>query len=325
MKNLKYIIYTLMLGGLLASCEQEIKVSENDPCPSDDPSVLCPSVTDECPEGASPGSADFTKFVAVGNSFVAGVQGGALFTAGQNNSLAAILNKQFECVGASNIFNQPSINASLGWNLFVTQPILSDPTKPILGRMLLQYGGSTSPKPTPQAYPVGNLEALPNPSLNPGFMYTGSKTALNNFAVPAIILGQAMTPATGGPAPPAPNPAFTPFYLRFASSPSPDGSAGSSIISDAKAAGGSFFLVWLGMDDFFLHAAFGADPSKAPLTDPTTFGTQYGALLLFNSPHTGLLTANANSKAVVGNFPGHLSDAAFYCRTLECHRVYCSG
>ncbi len=287
MKKIKYINIILLTLLLVGSCKQEPIVPEVAVAPDPGPAPL-------------KGSADFTKFVAIGNSFVAGMQAGALFTEGQNNSLAAILNKQFQTVGAPATFNQPTIGASLGWNLFVTQPFLTNNTKPILGRMLLQ---GASPKPTPQAYAPGNLEALPNPAANPGFMYTGSKTALNNFSVSAITLGQALTPATGGPPPPAANPAFTPFYFRFASSPSPNGTSGSSIMSDAKAAGGTFYLFWLGLDDFFLYAAFGGDPTKAPLTPAGTFAARFNAALLTASPNTGLLTVDATSKAVIGNFP----------------------
>src|SRR5688572_3687600 len=130
---------TILLLPLLfaLSCEQEVITTT--PADPDLTNTINP---EPCPAGASAGSASFTKFIAIGNSFVAGVQGGALFTAGQNNSLAAILNRQFECVGAPATFNQPTIGASLGWNLFVTQPILGppsfDPTKAVLGRMLLQ-------------------------------------------------------------------------------------------------------------------------------------------------------------------------------------------
>jgi hypothetical protein len=283
----------LLLPLLMAmACEQEVLTTT-----AADPDLTNTVVPEPCPAGATAGSASFTKFIAIGNSFVAGVQGGALFTTAQNNSLPAILNKQFQCVGASATFNQPSINASLGWNLFVTQPFLTDNTKPILGRMLLQYSGATSPKPNPQAYAPGNLEALPNPSANPGFMYTGSKTALNNFGVPAIVLGQSLISQTGNWSLAGTDPRFQPFYGRFASAPGT-----STIIGDAAAAGGSFFLFWLGLDDFFLHAAFGGDPTKAPLTvanggGPTNFDFQYTAAI------TSLLSSNANLKGVVGNFP----------------------
>jgi lysophospholipase L1-like esterase len=289
-KNYNRFIALVFITAICA-CEQEVISLKQ-------PEAVTP--TADCPEDASAGTVNMTKFIAIGNSLVAGVQGGALFTTGQNNSLAAILNKQFECVGAPATFKQPDIGASLGWNLFVTQPFLTDNTKPILGRMLLQYNGSSSPRPTPQPYAPGVLEALPNPQFNPGFMYAGSKTELNNFSVPAITVGQVLTPAAGGP-PIDENPAFTPFYLRFASDPSADGTTGSRILTDALASGGTFALVWLGLDDFFLYAAFGGDPDEAPITDPTDFATRYGAV--FGHPQIGLFTVNPQLKVVIGNFP----------------------
>ncbi len=279
MKSFKYSLSVAVLLFAATACDQEVlELQEPEPAAS------------QC-EGATAGSADFTKFVAIGNSFVAGFQAGALFTEGQNNSLAAILNKQFECVGAPATFNQPNINASLGWNLFITQPFLSDNTKPILGRMLLQ---GASPRPTPQAYPAGNLEALPNPQANPGFMYGGNKAALQNFAVPAITVGQVLTPATGDFQ--NPSPALSPFYGRFASAPGT-----SMILTDANAANGTFVLVWLGLDDFFLHAAYGGDATLAPLTSAADFQTRFGAVFLH--PAIGLFTVKPTLKGVVGNLP----------------------
>ena len=86
MKKIKYshiILITLLLVG---SCKQEVIVTT----PPDGPAT---------PPTPAPGSASFTKFVAIGNSFVAGMQGGALFTEGQNNSLPAIMAKQFATAG----------------------------------------------------------------------------------------------------------------------------------------------------------------------------------------------------------------------------------
>jgi hypothetical protein len=283
MKKLPYILFAIAVL-MATACEQEIIET----VPAD------PDLTNISPDPCtgSAGSADFTKFVSIGNSFVAGVQAAALFDESQTNSLPAILNKQFACVGGSSTFNQPSINASLGWNLFITQSILGPPldlTKPVLGRMLLQ---GASPRPTPQAYAVGNFEAVPNPTLNPGFLYTGSKTELNNFGVPAITLGQTLIPATGNWAVPNPAVGFNPFYARFASNPGT-----STIIGDAVGAGGTFFMFWAGLDDFFLYAAFGGDATKAPLNTAPAFDFQYGAAI------GSLLASNPDLKGVLGNFP----------------------
>ncbi len=299
MKTIKYLPIALAMVMLVGSCKQEPIVPGPAPAKPPAPSTGVPTK----------GSADFAKFIAVGNSFVAGVQGGALYTDGQNNSLAAILNKQFTLVGGTATFKQPSIKATLGWNLFFAQPLLPaglppDFTKPVLGRMLLQYGankpscatGKISPTPTPQAYAVGNLEAVPNPTLNPAFIYSANpadRTALNNFAVPAITLGQALITGTGNWAVPNPAVGFSPFYARFG--PPPGGTT--TIIGDAAAAGGTFFMFWLGLDDFFLYAAFGGDPTLAPLNSSGAFAGQYGAAV------GSLMASNANLKGVLGNFP----------------------
>lgn len=279
MKKSRYMVLVLSL--LLASaCEQEF-IETTPPEPD-----LTNIAADPCTGSA--GTVDFSKFVAVGNSFVAGFQAGALFNEGQANALPAILNKQFECVGAPSTFKQPEINATLGYNIFITPN--PGPDNKVLGRMLLQ---GASPRPTPQAYAVGNLEAVPNPALNPGFLYTGSKTELNNFGIQAIVLGQALIPETGNWAGAGVDPKFNPFYGRLAY----PGTGTSTVIGDAAAAGGSFFMFWLGLDDFFLNAAFGGDDTKAPLTSPTAFQFQYGLAI------GSLLASNPNLKGVVANFP----------------------
>lgn len=295
MKKLENILSALLVLFFVGACEQELIVTT--PPEPDMTNVGDP------PCSGTAGSANFTKFVAVGNSFVAGVQGGALFTDGQNNSLPALINKQLKCAGGTETFVQPDIKASLGWNLFVTQPFLKDPTKPILGKLLLQYGtnvdactGAASPRPNPQAYAPGNLEALPNPAANPGFIWyngtTNTKANLNNFGVPAIVLGQALIPQTGAWSGAGSDPRFSPFYGRL----DYPGTGSSTIIGDVVARQPTFILFWLGLDDFFLHAAFGADPAKAPLTSNAAFTGQLNAAI-------GALLANTTAKGVVGNFP----------------------
>ena len=131
MKKINSLTLTLLLSLIfLGACEQEV-IELTDPEPD-----LTNIGPDPC--GGTAGSASFTKFVAIGNSFVAGMQGGALFNDGQNNSLAAIINTQLACAGGTATFNQPAF-ASLGWNLFFTQPVwVHLINKTSLGRMRLQ-------------------------------------------------------------------------------------------------------------------------------------------------------------------------------------------
>lgn len=60
------------------------------------------------------GEADFTTYVALGNSLTAGYQDGALFKSGQLNSYPAILAKQMEKARRKGEFKQPLMNDNLG-------------------------------------------------------------------------------------------------------------------------------------------------------------------------------------------------------------------
>ncbi len=299
MKSIKYFLFSLVFV-MAVSCDQEvIELQQPEP----------PAIDTSC-EDAVAGTAVFTKFVALGSSYTAGFQGGALFNAGQNTSLGQILATQFECVGGGD-FNQPSIKSDYGYNIFVTPNPPAD--NQIRGRYVLQ---GTPPSPTPWKFALGDLTAAPNPVANPAFMYTGSAGAvpsnqLNNFSVQAVFLGQAIaltetgdwTKADMDPGTPGaqPHPYFNPFYARFASNPGT-----SRMLTDAIGSltnGGTFFLYWLGMDDVLLHAAFGGDPAKAPLTPLDFVDAQNpGFKYLYNAGINGIL-ANPTLKGVIANYP----------------------
>jgi hypothetical protein len=277
MKSIKYSIHIFALL-LLMSCEQEVIELQS-------PEM---QVDTSC-EDATAGTANFTKFVAIGSSHTAGFQAGALFNEGQNNSLGKILSTQLACAGGG-LFNQPNIHSEHGYNIFVTpNPIGTT----VLGRFKLQ---GTPPAPAPV---ISGVDALPDPQVNPGFMYTGSTGAvpvnqLNNFGVQAIVIGQALTPQTGDWTVAGLDPAFNPFYARFAPIPGTSTLLGDAISSLAN--GGTFFSFWLGMDDVLLYAAFGGDPAKAPLTSLMDFTDQYNYAI-------GSILANPTLKGVLANYP----------------------
>ncbi|MDN5200006.1 hypothetical protein QQ008_01505 [Fulvivirgaceae bacterium BMA10] len=270
MKRNKFIYISFICLLVLWSCEQEFKVIQPaTPTPPD-------------PEVPSAGSADFTKFIAIGNSLTAGFQAAALFNEGQQTSLGAILNKQFEAVGAGT-FNQPDINSENGFNASFSD--LSDPLNPvILGRLIL---AGDPPAPTPTS---SDLNAVPDPTINPGFVYSGETSQLNNFGVPGILLGQALIPETGNWTLAGTDPRFNPYYARFASNPGV-----STILTDALSAQGTFFLFWLGNNDVLGYATTGGS-GAVPLTDPTSFAFQYQTAIT-------AITTDPNIKGVVGNIP----------------------
>ena len=63
------------------------------------------------------GSADFSKYVAVGASFTAGVSDNALFIASQTNSWPNTLASQFSAAGGGD-FNQPFVSDNIGGLLY---------------------------------------------------------------------------------------------------------------------------------------------------------------------------------------------------------------
>lgn len=220
----------------------------------------------------SKGTADFTKYVSVGNSLTAGFMDGALYTRGQTNSYPALLAGQFSLVGGGE-FNQPTINSENGcYNAAggCTQ-----------GRLHFAYvSGSATIVPT-TGDGGASLQA-----------YTGNKTELNNFGVPGVTIQTAQLAATGGPS--SSNPYFNPYYARIASNPGT-----STLLGDAVAAmtdGGTFFSFWLGNNDVLGYAT-GGGSNPALLTSEAAFLGAYNAAI------NAMLGANPDAKGVVANIP----------------------
>ena len=303
MKSIKYSTYIIALL-LAGACDQEV-IDLNDPCEVDPASCVIPP---PCPTDASAGSANFTKFVSIGNSFVAGFQAGALFNDGQANSMAKILANQFKCVGGAATFNQPDINSVNGYNVQSSIPGVIT-----LGRnILFDPDGASGPRtaaPYPAGFPGSSVTcpaAVTTPALPAPYQtadlptaFTGDKTALNNFGVPLIFLGQALIPDTGNPA----SPYYNGLWARFASQPGVK-----SILQDALGAAGTFYLIWLGFDDVLLNAATGHSGTY-PMTSAAAFNGQYSTAI------STMLAANPNFKGVVGNIPNFTTLPYFYTVT----------
>ncbi|HAI39926.1 MAG TPA: G-D-S-L family lipolytic protein, partial [Maribacter sp.] len=100
MKNLKYLYISL---GVLAftAC--------NDPEDVD----LEPEVIAEELPALTSGSADFSNYVALGNSLTAGFTDGALFQASQTLSMPNLLSQKFSLAGGGS-FSQPLTNDNIG-------------------------------------------------------------------------------------------------------------------------------------------------------------------------------------------------------------------
>ncbi|WP_167342665.1 MULTISPECIES: G-D-S-L family lipolytic protein [Nonlabens] len=228
------------------------------------------------------GDADFSKLVTVGNSLTAGFADGALYLDGQTYSYPNILAGQMQFVGG-NEFNQPLVNDNLGG-------LLLNGTQITNNRFVLTSNMGT---------PVGPAPLAGTPTTDIANKVTGP---LNNFGVPGAKSYHLGAPGYGSLAG-VPAGTANPYYARFSSSES------STVIGDAIAADGSFFVLWIGNNDILGYATNGGDGEDHNETgniDPSTYG---GNDITNNNVFAGVyqqlvqgLTANGAQGALV-NIP----------------------
>ncbi len=242
MKYIRYIIYTLSIAFLTWSCKPEIEV----PAPQ-------------------AGTADFTNFIAVGNSLTAGYSDGGLYQESQEVSLAAILAQQMNEVMAVP-FKQPDIPGN-GSGYFYLKKLSLVTNPPIVE--------------------IGNREPDPN-------WLDKVSGPFNNLGVPGIrvkdieVVGYGIDPVQANP-----------YFYRMV----PDENPWMTYLDMVKEANPTFFTLWLGNNDVLGYAASGGKLGQdgAPglglggLTDPGTFQALYSKLI-------NVLTQNG-AKGVLGTVP----------------------
>lgn len=236
------------------------------------------------------GSADFTTYVALGNSLTAGFADGALYIQGQENSFPNILAQQFEQVGGGE-FTQPLMNDNIGGLLLNGQPMES-----FGNRLTLSMVGD-SPSPTP-------ISGAPTTEVTNTL--SGS---FNNMGVPGAKSFHLLAPGYGNVAGLQTGQA-NPYFVRFRSAES------ATILEDAVAQNPTFFSLWIGNNDVLSYAVSGGtgvnqtgnfDPStygSNDITDPNVFGGIYTQIV------DGMISAGATS-GVVLNIPDVASTAFF--------------
>ncbi|WP_264565895.1 SGNH/GDSL hydrolase family protein [Flavobacterium sp. N3904] len=229
----------------------------------------------------TPGTATFTKYVALGDSFAAGYSDGALFKTGQEGSYVNILAQQFAPAGGTAI-TTPLMADNIG-GLLLGGNVIAGSRFAILGF-------------TPSGTPIiGSIPGTPTTEVTNHL--TGP---FNNLGVPGAKSFHLLAQGYGNVAGVASGKA-NPYYARFASS----GTA--SVLADALVQSPTFFSLFIGGNDVLSYATSGGigvdqkgnlDPStygSNDITDPTVFANVYTAL-------TTNLTANG-AKGVVANLP----------------------
>ncbi|CAN5429270.1 SGNH/GDSL hydrolase family protein [soil metagenome] len=225
-----------------------------------------------------PGEADFSSFVAIGNSLTAGYSDGALSREGQLNSFPAILASKFALVGGGD-FKMPLINEGNGLGF--------DATFHPIGRLDL----SKKTNCLGQAdFNVTNLSA--NPA---DLMWIGNQGSYNNLGVPGAksfnLYSQYFGKGGGS---------GNPYYYRMASDTGSGSSLSSTVLGDAERVDPTFFSLWIGSNDVLFYALYGGEGSPSGLfpNDITPVDTFYSAIDRIVSS----LTANG-ADGVIANIP----------------------
>jgi lysophospholipase L1-like esterase len=227
-----------------------------------------------------PGSADFSIFVALGDSLTAGYADGALYRHSQENSFPAIMAQQFKLVGGGD-FDQPLMDTGKTGSLTLSAVDLGRPDRLVLA-------SNPVPDPDRPAVPLTISPTdtaaidvrLPNAGMYNNMGVPGAKS----FHAIAPNYGELTIAAVAGMT-------ANPYFARFASSNTV------TMIDDAQAQVASFFVLWIGNNDILLYALDGADPTinGESVTSIGLFTTAYDMLL------AGLNTVN--NKGVLINIP----------------------
>ena len=218
------------------------------------------------------GSADFSTYVAIGDSFAAGYSDNALFKKGQENSYPNILAQQFEEVGGGE-FKIPFMNDNIGGFSIGGNQMSLFPTRLVFnGVAPVNVSGVT-----------GTAFAV---AVAPG--------RYNNVGVPGA---KSFHLTFNGYA------NANPYFGRFASSPT------ATIIGDALIQEPTFFSLWIGGNDVLGYATNGGIPtSQDPIngndiTPTATFETVYTGI--------AAQLAAGERKGVVANLP-YVSSLPFF-------------
>jgi len=193
------------------------------------------------------GEADFSKYIALGNSLTSGYRDNALYQSGQENSYPNILAGLMKAAGGGD-FKIPYMPNNVGG--FTNLPGFP-------GKLELKIvNGSLSPVATEA------LAALDNVS---------SQGPYQNMGVPGAKSYHLIAPNYGDQAGLLTSPATAnPYFVRFASN------ATTSVIEDAVAQKPTFFSLWIGNNDVLGYATsggVGVDHNETNNLVPSTYGS----------------------------------------------------
>ena len=214
---------------------------------------------------ASKGTADFTRYVSVGNSLTAGFGDNGLYLEGQQNSYPNILAQQFKQVGGGDF----------------TQPLFDQPNQQNGSGFLKLTGFDAAGSPTTITETSSRAIRQATPTL-----FTRYDNPINNLGVPGIRLSDIQTPGYGSQV-------GNPYFERITPTANPFQTYFQRV--KAEAATATFFTTWLGNNDVLGYATAGGASAAATITRPDTFALKSSRII-------NVLTANG-AKGLVSTLP----------------------
>jgi lysophospholipase L1-like esterase len=266
MKN-KFIYLAILAAGF-TSCEPEFE--------------------NEVDANYSSGEADFTSYVAIGNSLTAGYMDGTVSRVGQTYSYPNLLAQQFALVGGG-AFTQPSFAEDVN-NLggLISNGVAIGATRLVIDAS--------------QGRPE-NIVGTPTITLTP------QAKAYNNMGVPGAKSFHLLAPGYGNIAGVLLGQA-NPYFVRHATTPT------ATVIGDAMTKNPTFFTNWIGANDILAYATNGGaaangttaavDHNVTGNLNPLTYGSNdITNSSLFTNVYTNLINTltNGGAKGVVCTIP----------------------
>lgn len=200
---------------------------------------------------ATSGTADFTRYIAVGNSLTAGYADNGLYLEGQQNSYPSIIAKEMQQVGGGAFY----------------QPLFSDAQANGSGYVKLTGFNAAG---SPILAPVTDNLAIRGVVAIPGFgnvtTYTKYSGDNNNYGIPGMKLLQITYAPYGN---------LNGYYERLL--PGNAGTNSTTYLDYITAKPFTFFSNWMGNNDALLYAVSGG--AGDVLTDKATFTQLYTLLV----------------------------------------------
>lgn len=196
------------------------------------------------PETPQAGDADFSRYLAVGNSLTAGYSDNSLYRNGQMHSFPAMLSEGFIAVSGGK-FLQPMLPGNDGW------------PSPKLILAMKKRSCDTALSVMPTLYP-GAVDSVGSSN---NISVTGP---YNNTGIPGIRCIDYVMPGYG---------MFNPYAKRFFVSP-----ATSRPIDEVVRVNPTFFTLWVGNMDVLGYALDGGKGGR-PISDAYWFAAAYDTIL----------------------------------------------